>query len=103
MEHISNVLQILISNDAIFVYFIIVGMIGHYAKKRVKAETDVTFHEWFLNFKVYSTILTIVTVLITIFGALSNNIINEAMSLSTIVYTGLTTGFAIDSLTNNDV
>jgi L-asparagine transporter-like permease len=95
-------LQLISSNDAIFVYFIIIGMSGHYAKKRVKAETDVTFGEWFLNFKVYSTIVTIVVALITIFGALSNNIINDTMSISTIIYTGLTTGFAIDSLTNGD-
>ena len=98
MEYID----ILSTNNAIFVYFVIIGMIGHYAKKRVKSETDVTFGEWFLNFKVYSTILTIVVTLITIFGALSNNIINDAMSISTIIYTGLTSGFAIDSLTNND-
>jgi hypothetical protein len=102
MELLNNVLNVLSSNNAIFVYFVIIGMIGHYAKKRVKSETDVTLNEWFCNFKVYSTILTVVTALMVIFGALANNIINDSMTIYTIVYTGLTSGFAIDSLTNND-
>ncbi len=99
---VDDVYNVLSSNNAIFIYFVIIGMLGHYAKKRVKSETDVTVKEWFCNFKVYSTILTVVTALIVIFGALSNNIINDSMTIYTIIYTGLTSGFAIDSLTNND-
>lgn len=102
LNGIANIYHVLTSNTSIFIFFTIIGMVGHYAKKKVNEEIDVTFKDWFLDFKVYSTILTIVTALITIFGALSNNIINDSMSVSTIIYVGLTTGFAIDSLTNTD-
>ena len=80
----------------------IVGMIGHYAKKKVRSETQVSLYQWFGSINVFGTIASLTTAATAIFGALSNNLVTADMSIATIIYVGLTTGYTVDSTTNGD-
>lgn len=78
------------------------GMIGHYAKKKVRSETHVTLCQWFGSINVFGTLASLTTAGMAIFGALSNNLVTADMSWATIIYIGLTTGYTVDSTTNGD-
>jgi hypothetical protein len=90
------------SQETIFTVAVIIGMVGHYAKKRVKLETRVTLKQWFLEFNVFGTITSVVSALIAILGAFVNHLITPEMNPMTVFYIGLITGFTIDSVTNSD-
>ena len=86
----------------IFLISTLLGMIGHYAKKKVRSETQVTIYQWFGSINFFGTISSLSTAAIAIFGALSNNLVTADMSMVTLIYVGLTTGYTIDSTTNGD-
>lgn len=89
-------------HEMIFSAATIFGMIGHYAKKKVREETCVTLYEWFGKINVFGTLASLTTAAIAIFGALSNNLVTADMPIATLIYIGLTTGYTIDSTTNGD-
>jgi hypothetical protein len=101
MDYLTNFFSTLTNNQA-FILAVLLGMLGHYAKKRAKKETKVSLKEWFGNFNIYGTISSIITSLIAVVGVVANNLITDDMSLATAIYIGLTSGFAIDSATNSD-
>lgn len=96
------ILELLVSYQAIFSYGVIAGMIGHYAKKKIKDETDVKLSEWFGTVGLYGTISSISAAFMAILGALSNNLITPDMSIYSLLYIGITTGYTVDSSLNND-
>jgi|694.fasta_scaffold00062_47 hypothetical protein len=96
------ILKILVSYQAIFSYGVIIGMIGHYAKKKIKEETEVKLSEWFGSVGLYGTISSISAAFMAILGALSNGLITPDMSIYSLLYIGLTTGYTVDSSLNND-
>ena len=91
-----------LSNEAILALSTIFGMIGHYAKKRARSETTVTLCQWFGPSNVFGTISTITIAVMAVIGVIANNIITPEMSIYSIIYLGLSQGFAIDSATNGD-
>jgi hypothetical protein len=95
MEFISNF-------QVIFLIATLCGMIGHYAKKRVRSETQVTIYQWFGNINIFGTISSLTTAAMAVLGALSNNLVTADMPVVTLIYVGLTTGYTIDSTTNGD-
>jgi hypothetical protein len=95
-------MDILTHHELIFSTATVFGMIGHYAKKKVRSETQVTLYQWFGSINVFGTLASLTTAAIAIFGALSNNVVTADMSIATLVYIGLTTGYTIDSTTNGD-
>jgi hypothetical protein len=90
------------SYDMVFAFAVVIGMLGHYCKKKVKNETTSSVVGWFSYSNIQSSIATLVAILVAITGAISNNLITPDMGIMTIIYTGLTTGFAVDSATNTD-
>ena len=89
-------------NEIIFAVATIIGMIAHYVKKRFKYETTVNLREWFGSSNWPGSITSIGTAITIIIAALSNGVITETMPFWSVVYVGLTTGFAVDSTTNMD-
>jgi hypothetical protein len=90
------------SQESVFTVSVIIGMIGHYAKKRVKSETQVTLKQWFMELDMFGSIASVVTALVIILGAFANHIITPDMSTLTVFYIGLISGFTVDSVTNSD-
>lgn len=90
------------SQETIFSIATAIGMVGHYAKKRVRLETSVTLKQWFLEFNVFGTVASVVAALIAIMGAFVNHLVTPEMNPMTVFYIGLITGFTIDSVTNSD-
>lgn len=90
------------SQETIFTIAVAIGMIGHYAKKRVRSETSVSLKQWFLEFDVFGSIASAVAALIAVMGAFVNHLVTPEMSPMTVFYIGLITGFTIDSVTNSD-
>lgn len=86
----------------VYIVAFILGMIGHYAKKKVKNETEADLAGWFSHQNIFASIATFVTAAITLTGTLANNLITADMSIMTILYTGLTAGIAVDSVANSD-
>jgi hypothetical protein len=84
-----------------FVVSVAVGMISHYVKKRAKEETLVSLKDWFGSVNVFGTLCSFGTSLLATMSALSYDVVTPEMSLSTIFYIGLTTGYAADSATNS--
>jgi hypothetical protein len=91
-----------LSNEVILAISTIFGMIGHYAKKKARAETSVSLCQWFGPSNVFGTISSISMAITAVIGVIANNIITPEMSIYSIIYLGLTQGFAIDSATNGD-
>jgi hypothetical protein len=89
-------------NEITFAVATMIGMIVHYGKKRVKAETDVSIAQWFGTANVYGSIASIGSAIAVIITALAGGIITEQMDFWSVVYVGFTTGFAVDSSTNSD-
>lgn len=85
-----------------FILSVSVGMISHYAKKRAKEETVVSLKEWFGSVNLFGTLSSFATSLLATLSALSYDVVTPEMSLATIIYMGLTTGYAADSATNSD-
>lgn len=90
------------THQLVFSGAVIFGMIGHYCKKKIKSETNITFVQWFGTVHLFGTIASMSTAALTIFGALSNNLITPDMDIVNLIYVGLTTGYAVDSVTNGD-
>lgn len=90
------------SNEILFAVATIVGMISHFVKKKLKNETTVNLKEWFGTSNLPGSLTSIGTALTIIVTALSNGVITPGMSVLTVIYVGLTTGFAVDSTTNKD-
>jgi hypothetical protein len=86
----------------LFVLSVASGMISHYVKKRAKAETEVSLKDWFGSVNVFGTLCSFGTSLMATLSAISADIVTPEMSLTTIIYIGLTTGYAADSATNSD-
>ena len=91
-----------IPHDIMFSLATVAGMIGHYAKKKVREETVTTLTEWFGSVNIFGTISSITTASATILGALSSGVITPEMTDMAVIYIGLTNGFAVDSATNGD-
>ena len=89
-------------NEIIFAVATILGMLGHYLKKKLKNETQVNLKEWFGSSHWPGSIAALGSAATVIVAALSNGVIVESMSFWAVAYVGLTTGFAIDSTTNSD-
>ena len=90
------------ANEIIFAFATGAGMVAHYIKKKLKDETSVNIGQWFGSANLPGSILSIGSALTIIIAALSNGIINEAMSFWSVVYMGIVTGLAVDSTTNSD-
>lgn len=86
----------------LFVMSVAAGMISHYVKKRAKDETLVSLREWFGEVNFLGTLCSFGTSLMATLSAISADIVTPEMSLTTIMYIGLTTGYAADSATNSD-
>lgn len=86
----------------LFVLSVAAGMISHYVKKRAKEETLVSLKDWFGQVNVFGTLCSFGTSLLATLSAISADIVTPEMSLTTIMYIGLTTGYAADSATNSD-
>lgn len=107
MDFLNTITSLDISNIApskeyIFAISVIIGMCGHYCKKKIKNETDVSFWQWFGTLNVFSTFASFSTALVVVTGAISNGVITPDMNIISIMYIGLTSGFAVDSATNSD-
>lgn len=89
-------------NEIYFVITTCLGMVGHYLKKYLKGETEVSMRQWFGSAGIKSSILSIGAAIMVAITALSNNIITPEMTFWGVVYIGLTTGIAVDSSTNSD-
>ena len=63
------------SQETIFTIAVAIGMIGHYAKKRVRSETSVSLKQWFLEFDVFGSIASAVAALIAVMGAFVNHLV----------------------------
>lgn len=95
-------MEFVLHYQVIFSIATICGMIGHYAKKKVRSETHVTLCQWFGSINIFGTLASLSTAAMAIFGALSNNLVTADMSIATLIYIGLTTGYTVDSTTNGD-
>jgi hypothetical protein len=89
-------------NEIIFTISTIIGLIIHYAKKRLKNETETSLKEWFTTSNPAGSIASIGSSIVVIVTALANGVINETMTFWSVVYIGLVTGLAVDSATNKD-
>ena len=86
----------------LFVLSVAAGMVSHYVKKRAQEETLVSLKDWFGQVNVFGTLCSFGTSLLATLSAISADIVTPEMSLTTIMYIGLTTGYAADSATNSD-
>jgi hypothetical protein len=86
----------------LFVVSVAAGMISHYVKKRAKAETAVSLQDWFGSINIFGTIASFATSMLATLSAISADLVTPEMSLTTIMYIGLTTGYAADSAANSD-
>lgn len=91
-----------IPREVILIVSTLLGMFGHYAKKRALSQTNVTACEWFGSVNVFGTISSILLAVTTVVGIISNNMITPDMNVYTVIYIGLTSGFAADSAANGD-
>lgn len=89
-------------HEIIFAIAVAIGMLMHYCKKNLKQETAVTCVQWFTTSNVKASLCTAFTATLAIIGALSNNLITDDMSLWTVLYVGLTTGYTTDSASNSE-
>lgn len=89
-------------NEIMFIVATVLGMLGHYLKKKLKNETKVDLVEWFGSSHWPGSIVALGSASTVIIAALSNGIITPEMGTLAVLYSGLTTGFAIDSAANTD-
>jgi len=89
-------------NQIIFLVASIVGMVLHYMKQYATGATSVPIYKWFGSSNVNASILTIITFLFAVVGALAMGVVTPAMGVWVVIYTGLTTGFTIDAGVNSD-
>ena len=78
------------------------GAIFHYAKKRLRNQTDVTCKDWFGKADKNGSILAAGSVMFSVVSVLSSGAITPELPFWPVVMHGLTLGFTIDSLTNSD-
>jgi hypothetical protein len=89
-------------NEILFIVSAIIGMVVHYVKKYVKGETTVSMYEWFGKANLPATIAAIGTLFTAIVSALASGLILPDASIWAVLYTGITTGIAVDSAANSD-
>jgi hypothetical protein len=89
-------------NELIFAASTVVGMIGHFIKKSFKGETKCSIKDWFGKQHLPGSIASLGSAAMIIITALSNGVITPEMAFWPVVYVGLTTGFAVDSVANSD-
>lgn len=89
-------------NEILFAASTVVGMVSHFLKKSFKNETECQIHEWFGKQHLPGSIASLGSAAMVIITALSNGVITPEMAFWPVVYVGLTTGFAVDSVTNSD-
>jgi hypothetical protein len=83
--------------NVLFVFSSLCGMGFHYLKKWSKGETTSSIGGWFGKDNIGATITTFSAFGAAMFTAINTGIITPDMSLLSVLYAGVTTGFAIDS------
>lgn len=89
-------------NELIFAASTVSGMVSHFIKKSFKGETSCNFKDWFGKQHLPGSVASLGSVLMIIITALANGVITPEMAFWPVVYIGLTTGFAVDSVANSD-
>jgi hypothetical protein len=90
------------TNEILFAAATFTGMVAHYYKKNLKNETYTSIKEWFGASHWPSSIASFSTAGMVVITALSNDVILPEMTIWSVLYIGLTTGYAVDSTTNTD-
>ena len=91
-----------IVNQLSFILCAMLGGMAHWLKKVVKHETEASFHEWFGEANLPTTIYTFIVFFFVIIGCLAANIVDEHTGFWAALYTGFATGFGVDAGFNAD-
>jgi len=89
------------ANDMIFAVSVVVGAFFHYLKKIAKKETKVSLREWFGSKNLPGTLMSFGGLGLAILAVLATNM-TDGLAFYALIYSGLTTGFTIDSGLNSD-
>lgn len=87
--------------DYIFMASGLLGGIAHWMKKFADGETTATLTEWYGRAHMPSTIYTVLFFCYTMTQFLATNS-TDSMSLYTVLATGFSVGYTIDSMVNKD-
>ena len=96
------IMMIEIPNEIVFTIGVLLGMVGHYAKKSWKGETFVSLIAWFTHANFRQSIVTIFAAGSVVEAAMRIGMIDHTASWLVVFYAGLTTGYTTDSIFNSD-
>lgn len=81
-----------------FILAACVGAIAHWLKVYKYGQTTLHVWDWFGPQNWASTLYSFIAFIAALIGGVATGVVNEQMSIWAAIYSGFTTGFAVDSI-----